>query len=143
MDSEGRLLGINTSRVGEGFYLAQVADAALGERLEALGRGESAEGPRLGVGLAPSAVAQRLRAAVGLSDREGLLVRHVEPDSPAATAGLEQGDLLVSAGDRALASPDDLLETLDGLGAGAQLTLTVLRGEQERTVTVTFAADAE
>ena len=142
VDAEGRLLGINTSRVGEGFYLAQTADAVLKGRLEALSRGESVAGPRLGVGLAPSAVAARLRAAVGLSERDGLLVRHVEPDSPAAAAGLEQGDLLVAAGDRELRSADDLLKTLDSHDASQELTLTVLRAETERTVSVSFAPPA-
>ena len=37
----GRLVALNTNRVGEGFYLARPADAALRERVDALGRGES------------------------------------------------------------------------------------------------------
>ena len=53
LDAEGRLLGLNTNRVGGGFYLAMPADAALQARIAALGRGESTERPRLGVGLAP------------------------------------------------------------------------------------------
>ncbi|MFN8619529.1 MAG: hypothetical protein U0869_02125 [Chloroflexota bacterium] len=50
---------------------------------------ESAERPRLGVGLAPSGVARRMRGA-GLPERDGALVRNVEDGSPAA----ERGDAL-------------------------------------------------
>ena len=81
VDLEGRLVGINTNRLGSGFYQAIVADAALGERVSALGRGESPTRRRLGVGLAPAHVARRLRRAVGLPERDGLLVREVEEGS--------------------------------------------------------------
>ena len=88
IDAEGRLLGINTNRLGEGFYLAIPADGALRGRADALARGESAVSPRLGVTIAPGYVARRLRRAVGLPHTEGLLVRDVAEDSPAARAGL-------------------------------------------------------
>ena len=41
LDAEGQLLGINTNRLGEGFYLAIPADEALRGRVDALARGES------------------------------------------------------------------------------------------------------
>ena len=57
--------------------------------------------PRLGVAVAPPRVARRMRRAVGLPERDGLLVRAVEDGSPADRAGLERGDLIVAAaGDR-------------------------------------------
>ena len=87
LDAPGRLLGLNTNRIGEGFYLALPADAALRERVDALGRGESPKRPRLGVAVAPSHVARRLRRSVGLPERDGLLVRGVEDGSPAAAPG--------------------------------------------------------
>ena len=61
--------------------------APLRERIEALGRGEAPERVRLGVAIAPPRVARRLRRAVGLPEREGVLVREVEDDSPAARRG--------------------------------------------------------
>jgi hypothetical protein len=47
----------------------------------------------------------------------------------------------VTAGDRALASADDLFEVLQSLGDAASLTLGVVRGADERTVEVRFDAD--
>ena len=65
VDAAGRLVGLNTHRIGEGFYLARQADADLRERVEILARGQSVERPRLGVEVAPSHVARRLRRSVG------------------------------------------------------------------------------
>jgi len=138
VDLSGRLLGINTNRLGNGFYLAIAADAAVRDRVAALGRGESPQRRQLGIGLAPSHVARRLRRAVGLEPRDGLLVREVEDGSPAARAGLAEGDLIVTADGRDVARADDLFDVLGSLGGDAPLEVTLLRGAEERTVTVTW-----
>jgi S1-C subfamily serine protease len=133
VDLDGNLLGINTNRLGNGFYLAIAADGSLRDRVAALGRGEEPKRRRLGVGLAPAHVARRLRRAVGLPERDGLLVREVEDDSPAARAGVAEGDLIVAVGDRAITSADDLFDALAGSGP---LTITIVRGADEQMVTV-------
>jgi len=133
VDLDGRLLGINTNRLGNGFYLAIATDGTLRERVGALGRGESTQRRRLGVGLAPAHVARQLRRAVGLPERDGLLVREVEDDSPAARAGIAEGDLIVAVGDQPITSADDLFDALGGEG---DLAITIVRGADEQTVTV-------
>jgi S1-C subfamily serine protease len=79
-----------------------------------------------------------MRRAVGLPERPGLLVRAVEDGSPAAAAGIEQGDLLAAAGGRELDGVDTLYEVLDEVTGGGSLDLTVVRGTEERAVTVGF-----
>ena len=138
VDLDGRLLGLNAVRLEGGFILALPADASLRERVDALGRGESAARPQLGVAIAHPRAAQRARAAVGLPQRDGLLVRAVLEDSPAHRAGIQRGDLLVAAGDRPLATVDDLFDVLESSGGSATLSLTLVRGTGEREVTVTF-----
>jgi len=137
VDAEGRLLGINSVRMEGGLLLALPADAGLRGVADALGRGEAHARPRLGLALAPPRAARRMRAAVGLLERDGLLVRGVEPGSPAERAGLQQGDLLVAAAGRPLRGFDDLFDALDG--APAELTLTVVRGAEEREVSAHFS----
>jgi serine protease Do len=137
LDAGGQLLGINTNRLGEGFYLAIPADETLRSKAGALARGESAAQPQLGVALAPGHVAKRLRRAVGLPDAEGLLVRDVAEGSPAARAGLAQGDLIVAAGTGPVRTVDDLFDAL-GAAHGGALGLQILRGAEERTIQVTF-----
>jgi S1-C subfamily serine protease len=139
VDDAGHLVGVNTARLGDGFYLALPADAELRTRVDALSRGESPRRLVLGVGLAPAEVAAKLRASVGLPARAGLLVRAVEDDSPAAQAGLQVGDLLTRAGDVELGSVDDLHRALDSAWSTSSLVLHVVRGTDELEVTVTFA----
>ena len=81
--------------------------------VEALGRGDATARPRLGVAIAPPRVARRMRRAVGLPEHDGVLVRGVQDDSPAARAGIERGDLIVAAGERAVDRLDVLYEALD------------------------------
>jgi serine protease Do len=138
VDSEGRLLGVNALRLEGGLILALPANAAVRERVELLGRGEAPPRRRLGVAIAPPRAARRMRRSVGLPERDGLLVRAVEEDSPAARAAIARGDLIVAAGDREIDGVDALYASLDELGTGDTLELTVVRGTEERTVTVSF-----
>jgi serine protease Do len=134
VDTAGRLLGINTNRLGDGFYLALPADAELQARLAALSAGESRTRPRLGVGLAPAHVARSLRRSVGLEERDGLLVRVVEEASPAETAGIRQGDLIVAVSGSAVSNADDLFDAMEA--ATGELQVTVVRGTDEIDITV-------
>src|SRR5262250_1328174 len=142
LNAGGELLGINTNRLGEGFYLAIPADETLRGRAEALARGESAQSPRLGLAIAPGHVARRLRRAVGLPEAEGLLIREVAEDSPAAGAGLAQGDLIVAAAGQPVRTPDDLFDALQAAGGGT-IELTLVRGTDERTLQVTFGGGGQ
>jgi S1-C subfamily serine protease len=134
LNAKGQLLGINTNRIGEGFYLALPADTALRERVDALSRGQNVERPRLGVAVAPSHVAARLRASVGLPEREGLLVRGVEDGSLADKAGIQAGDLIIAAAGKPVTDADALFETLST--AKLPFEVKVVRGIEERTVSV-------
>jgi serine protease Do len=138
LDTEGRLLGINSVRVDGGLILAIPADQNLRDRVEALGRGEAPRRVRLGVAIAPPRVARRLRRAVGLPEREGVLIRAVEEGSPGDRAGLERGDLIVATGETQIDRVDALYEALDTARQSGQLELTIVRGIDERTVQVTF-----
>jgi S1-C subfamily serine protease len=138
VDGEGRLLGLNTLRREGGLILALAADTGLRQRVDSLARGESPSRPVLGVALAPSRVARRLRGAVGLPERDGLLVRGVVEGGPAERAGIEQGDLIVAVAGAPVARIDDLHEALDRAGTGATLELAVVRGLDERTVEVSL-----
>ena len=102
VDHDGRLLGLNAVRREGGLILAVPVDEAR-TQVDALARGRAAERPRLGVALAHPRAARKLRAAVGLPERDGLLVRAVVDGSPAAAArARSSGDLLVAVGGQPL-----------------------------------------
>jgi serine protease Do len=138
LDRDGKVVAINTHRIDHGFYLARVADAELRDRIAAMGEGRRYERAKLGVALAPPQVAAKLRRAVGLPERDGLLVRGVVADSPAAGAGIKEGDLLVRAGDHDLATADDLFALLADVAPGSELSITLVRGSDELTVTAAW-----
>lgn len=141
VDDDGRLLGLNTHRIGDGFYLAVPAEQ-LRPKAEELARGEAPQHVRLGVAIAPAGVARKLRRSVGLPERDGLLVRGVEDHSPAAHAGLAVGDLLVDAGGRTLRSIDDLFDALDEAAPAGALSLHIVRGNDEVDARVDLSSDA-
>jgi serine protease Do len=140
VDLEHHLLGLNSVRLDGGFILALPADAHLRRRVDGLEAGEPAARPRLGVALAPPEAAAKLRAAVGLPARDGLLVRAVEDGSPAARAGIERGDLLVSVAGAPLGGYDALFDAIDRWTSDAPLRIGIVRGADEREVDVSLGA---
>jgi DNA-binding MarR family transcriptional regulator len=93
--------------------------------------------PRLGVAVATSAVAKRMRQAVGLADEPGVLVMRVRRDSPAQSAGLNRGDLVTGAGESPVRSIGDLDRAVRA--ANGTLALTVLRGAEPHELTVALS----
>lgn len=139
LDRHGRVVGVNTHRLEHGFYLARAVDQPLRDAIAAMAEGRRYERLRLGVALAPAEVAARLRRSVGLEARDGLLVRGVVDESPAANAGIAEGDLLVRAGGQELRTADDLFAVLATVEPGGELPLSIVRGADELDVTVSFA----
>ena len=127
---EHRLLGLNSIRLEGGLILALPADAAMQRRAEALASGSAAERPRLGIAIAPARAARRMRAAVGLPERDGLLVRGVVEDSPAAKAGVRAGRP-ARRRQRHARCPPSMRCSMPSRRA-ASSTLDVLRGTEER-----------
>jgi serine protease Do len=143
VDDRGRLLGITTLRLGDGFAIARPADIALHGGIDQLASGEEPSRRVLGVGIAPAHAARRMRRAVGLPERDGVLVQGIEDGSPADRAGLRRGDLITAAGGTAVADADDLFAALAAVPEGATLVLHVVRVTDELDVTVDFGpADA-
>jgi serine protease Do len=144
VDLEGRVLGLNSLRLEGGLIVAVPLTPSVRERVGLLARGEAAAPHRLGVAVAPPWATRRMRRAVGLEERPGVLVRAVEDDSPAARAGLERGDLIVAAAGQEIDGIDALYAALDSVPpGGGELQLTVVRGAEERDVAVQFEGAKE
>ncbi|MCR8826357.1 Do family serine endopeptidase [Pseudosulfitobacter koreensis] len=81
------------------------------------------------LGLAVSPVPELVRRNLGLQEGEALMVQNVQSGSPAAEAGLRQGDVILSAGDESISSADVLSEAWsEARAAGRPLLLQVNRG---------------
>ncbi|MGH3411175.1 MAG: PDZ domain-containing protein, partial [Streptosporangiaceae bacterium] len=71
---------------------------------------------------------------------EGVLIRDVTEDSPAARAGLAGGDLIVTVAGQPVRSVDDLLDAVQA-ASGGTIELGLVRGAEERTVQVSLAGE--
>jgi DNA-binding MarR family transcriptional regulator len=96
-------------------------------------------GPHLGLLLVPAHVTMEMRASVGLPRVAGLLVRSLEPGSPAQAAGVAPGDVLIRAGGRELRSSSSLYAAIQD--APERLTVTLLRGNEELRVRIALDGD--
>src|SRR5213080_4464321 len=80
----------------------------------------------------PSVVSEQLGLAKGF----GLVVDYVVPDGPAATAGVQQNDILKMLNDQILTEPDQLSKLVRSYSEGTTVTLTVLRKGKEEKISV-------
>jgi serine protease Do len=138
VDHHGKVVAVNTHRLDDSFYLALPVDTGLLDRLADLQEGRAPSRRSLGIAVVPPRVARRLRSAVGLPERDGVLVRAVDPDGPAGRADVREGDLVVAIGGRDVSSIDDVHAVLDDWREPS-LELRVVRGADEITIRVDFA----
>jgi hypothetical protein len=99
----------------------------------------AAGGYRLGLRL--SQVPRPLNEQLDLKG-EGMVVARVEPDSPAAKAGIKENDVLLSAGEKSIKSPSDLIEAV-AKSDGKELSLKLVRGGKPLIIAATPEKTAE
>jgi S1-C subfamily serine protease len=134
IDTEGKLIGIATAAEIRGLGVVIPARIAWQSAQSLLEHGQLERG-YLGIAGQP---AQLSAAQHQPDDREdALLVVGVTADSPAATAGVLVGDLLLDFDGHRISSPEDLLDLLAGDRVGRALPLRILRGTSTITATVT------
>jgi len=122
---KGELVGINTAiigpaNVGIGFAVPSVLARAVMDQL--IRFGEVKRG-RLGIAM---------QAVVG--GGEGALIAEVEPNSPAATAGLRKGDIVTALNGHPVRAPAELRARLGVVPAGESVELKLQRGKETQTV---------
>src|ERR1043166_6436054 len=104
--------------------------------------GHHEKGPRIPVtylGVDTSQVPTVVSEQLGLAKGLGLVVDYVEPNSPAAAAGVQQNDILKMLNDQILIEPSQLRKLLQTFPEGTEVTLTVLRKGQEQKLTAKLA----
>jgi putative serine protease PepD len=133
-DRQGRVIGINSAirpgnnsngNVGIGF--AVPIDVAA-KSATAIVKGEQPQIGYLGVTPSPSAT----------TGRDGALIQEVAPDSPAAKAGIQPGDLVVSIDGTAIENYSEMIAAIRSHRPGDEVTIGIVRGGNETTVTATL-----
>ena len=149
LDSAGRLIGINSSILSPSGAYAGIGFAIPVDEVkrivtELIQHGTIAQ-PSLGVALAPDQLTERLRL-------DGVLVMRVDPNGPAADAGLQPtrrdfmgdvhlGDVIVAIDRQTIKSTEDFFSALEEHKPGDEVTLTVVRDGQTTSVPVTLGQE--
>lgn len=136
---KGEVIGINSqiySRSGGfmGISFAVPIDEALrvADQLKASGRVTRG---RIGVQIGE--VTKDVAESLGLARAQGALVQRVEPDGPAAKAGLEAGDIIQKYNGAAIERPSDLPRMVGATKPGSRATVTVWRKGSARDLSLT------
>ena len=138
VDSRGRVVGINSAvfAMAQGISFAVPIDTATWVIPQLLARGRVSRA-YLGFGGQSRALDRRLARAVSVPNARAIEIVSVEPDAPASRAGLHVGDLVVAIGDRPVETVDDVHRLLVAWPIRQALTLTIVRGVERHTVSVT------
>lgn len=137
-DLHGNVIGVNAALISPtgtnvGIGLAIPAELAK-PVIDALRRGERPQRGYLGVGLQP--VDEDIATALGLPKDRGELVRTVQPGTPAAGAGIQQGDVIVRVNGREV-NPDETVSYLvANTRVGSRVPVDIIRGGKPMRVTV-------
>jgi len=100
------------------------------------------KGPRVPVtylGVETSQVPDVVSEQLGLAKGLGLVVEYVEPNSPAASAGIQQNDIIKMLNDQILIEPSQLRKLLQTFSEGTEVALTILRKGKEQKLTIKLA----
>ena len=138
-DLNGRVVGINSALISPtganvGIGLAIPAELAK-PVIDSLRRGQRPQRGYLGVGLQP--LDENIADSLGLPKDRGEIVRSVQPNEPAARAGIQQGDVILRVGGRDV-NPDQTVSYLiANTPVGSRVPLEIIRNGRRQTVTVT------
>ena len=145
VNGKGELIGINSSiaslgqssggsqsgNIGIGFAIPVKEAKSIADQLIKSGK---AEHSYLGVSTRDTVVSD------GTAKRAGAQVVSVSPSTPAANAGLKNGDVIIAVDGQRIDSATALVAQIREMTVGDKATLTVIRGGARQDVPVTLAA---
>ena len=137
----GEVIGVNASivsptggNVGIGFAVPAATAKAVVDDLKAHGRVMRGW---LGVHIQP--VTADIAASLGLEETEGAIIARVQPESPAALAGLETGDVIIAVDQAPVEDSRALTQVIAAIDAGTSATLTVWRDGETMEIMAAIA----
>jgi S1-C subfamily serine protease len=127
-NSAGEVIGINTAVImgAQGICFSVASNTALHVLTQILAHGRVRRA-RIGIVAEQMPLPARIAYRTGLSQASAVRVREVQPDSPAGTAGLKVGDLLVRLDGETVTGVDDLFRLLDERRIDRRVSITVVR----------------
>ncbi len=136
----GELVGINSQiltptggNVGLGFAIPSNMARQVMDQLRSEGKVSRSQ-----LGVTVQNITADIAASLKLADVSGALVSGVQPGSPAARAGLRQGDVIVSLDGEKLADNNSLRNRIAGTKPGSKVAVEVLRDGRKETLYATL-----
>ncbi|WP_244470706.1 Do family serine endopeptidase [Microvirga massiliensis] len=144
-NARGEVIGVNTAifspagiNIGIGFAVPSRTARAVADQLIRTGRVE-----RGYVGLRLQEITPAIAEALGRKSSEGVLVASVEPDGPAAKAGVRTGDVITRFEGKEVESGRALSRTVAGTKPGTEARMTVIRNGSSQDLMVTIGLRPE
>jgi len=135
VDASGNLLGMNVAYfAGRGVA---VSAGSLRQTVEKISKDGRVKKGFLGVVVEPVELPEEIASAAEVGQEEGLMVRAVEPGSPAKAAGVAMGDVILQLGTAKATDEYELHKALTGEVVGKTVTLKVLRAEKVAELKIT------
>jgi S1-C subfamily serine protease len=140
VNSRGEVIGVNTAVIlpAQGICFAIASNTAKWVASRLMRDGRIRRG-YVGVAGQDVPLHRRVVRFFHLEHDSGVLVTGIEPDSPAATGGLQEGDIMVAFDDKPITGVDDLHRLLTGERVGEPAKLTVVRRTEKVDVDITPA----
>lgn len=137
----GEVVGINSAifsrsggYMGIGFAIPSAIAKSVSESLISQGRVV-----RGWLGVTIQNLSEELAKSFGVNSTKGVLVGQVQPDSPADTAGLKQGDIIVSISGNNVEDVNQLKNKIAGTKPGSTVNILVIRGGKREAIDVKIA----
>ncbi|MDP0500963.1 MAG: Do family serine endopeptidase [Verrucomicrobiota bacterium JB022] len=140
IDAGGRLVGVNSaiiSRTGGSIGIGFAIPTRLARSI-VVDLIETGEVRRGFLGVSISDLDRDMAEAFNLDHARGALVESIQPDSPAADAGIERGDVILSINGREVDNSSDLRLRVASMSPDTEVTLGIVRGGKQQDVKVTL-----
>ncbi len=138
VSSRGEVIGINTAVIAgaQGICFAVSSNTASHVLTEILRHGRVRRA-FIGVGAQTIPIPRRMARSLGLDSAAAVIVTTIDPDGPAAKAGLRERDIVVSLDGIPVTGADDMIRLLNGDRIGRRIELLVVASGRLRTIEVT------
>lgn len=137
-DLAGNVIGVNSAifsptggNVGIGFAIPANTANAIVQQILSNGRVS-----RGWIGVSIQSLDQDLASSLGLQEARGALIGSVTPDGPAARAGFQQGDVILSYNGHQIENSRDLTQRVGATAVGANARVEILRNGRRQTLTL-------
>jgi Do/DeqQ family serine protease len=131
LNQDGEVIGMNTAIIGGAQGLGFAIPINTAERIanQLITKG-SVEHPFLGITMASLTPELKQRAEIRTSETQGVYVFQVVPNSPAATAQLQPGDVIQRINGKTIAKASEVQQQVEATGVGNPLNLEIKRNSQ-------------